>query len=584
MMRTLPLGSLVTRVVGTGVIALALAACSTPQPPEPPARSPNIVLVMTDDQGWAQLGMRGDPDLRTPHLDRLASESVEFRRFYASPVCAPTRASLMTGRDAYRTGVTDTWLGRALMAPDEVTVAEALGDAGYRTGIFGKWHLGDSHPMRAQDQGFQEVLVHRGGGIGQPSDPPGSDYTDPILFHNGEQRRFEGYVTDVLFTEAMRFIDARDGQPFFAYIATNAPHSPYLVPDSYREPYAALGLSDRDARIYGMITNIDDNVGRLVAFLDERGLRDDTILVFMTDNGPTTERFTAGLRNRKGSTYEGGIRVPFFLRWPGVVSPRQVDTIAAHIDVMPTFLEAAGVALPPDTRVDGRSLLPLMRGGTDVKWPARTIHIQAHRGNAPQPFRNFAVLTDRYKLVEGTGFATPPAANDQPELYDITTDPGEEHDLASMLPDEVARLRRSYDAWLSDVSATRGFGPLPIALGAEAEPSVTLSRQDWRVQGPDGWGAAHLGVWEVDVRTGGTYDVRVDLPPTSAFDSPARVAGGRLLLRLGDETVTRDVAPGTEHVQVDGLALPAGRATLDARVTTPDGRDHGVWFVHVTRR
>jgi arylsulfatase A-like enzyme len=565
-----------------GAVAWLGACADTTSPSR--HRPPNIVLVMTDDQGWAQLGMRGDPDLRTPHLDRLASESAEFRRFYASPVCAPTRASLMTGRHAYRTGVTDTWLGRALMAPDETTIAEVLGEAGYRTGLFGKWHLGDSHPMRPQDQGFQEVLVHRGGGIGQPSDPPGSDYTDPVLFHNGEPRRFEGYVTDVLFSEAMRFIDERGDAPFFAYIATNAPHAPYLVPDSYREPYAARGLPDRDARIYGMITNIDDNIGRLLASLDARGLRDDTIVVFMTDNGPTTERFTAGLRNRKGSTYEGGIRVPFFVRWPGHVAPRQVDTIAAHIDVLPTLLEAARVAPPGDVTIDGRSLLPLLRGDGGVGWPARTIHIQAHRGNTPQPLRNFAAITDRYKLVEGTGFAEPPADGAQPELYDITTDPGEQHDLAAALPDEVDRLRRGYTQWFADVSSTRGFDPLPIALGADAEPTVTLTRQDWRPIGADGWGAPHLGAWEVDVRTSGTYDVRVELPPLSAFASPARVDGGRLSLALGDVRISRELPPEMASIPLDGLQWPAGRATLDVRVTTPDGRDHGVWFVHVTRR
>ena len=257
---------------------------------------PNIVLVMTDDQGWAQVGFHGDPVLRTPHLDRLAGESVEMTRFYVSPVCAPTRAALLTGRYNYRTGVVDTYIGRALMEPGEVTVVEMLRDAGYRTGIFGKWHLGDNYPLRSADQGFQESVVHRGGGIGQPSDAPGSDYFDPILFHNGEQKRYTGYVTDVLFDEAIRWIGAGDGAPFFAYVPTNAPHSPYLVPDGYREAYAARGLSDRDARIYGMIANIDDNVGRLLAHLEAHDLARDTLVIFMTDNGPTTRLYHAGGR------------------------------------------------------------------------------------------------------------------------------------------------------------------------------------------------------------------------------------------------------------------------------------------------
>ena len=286
---------------------------------------------MTDDQGWAQLGYHGDPVLRTPHLDALAAESVEMTRFYVSPVCAPTRAALLTGRYNYRTGVVDTYIGRAMLEPSEVTIAEMLRDAGCRTGIFGKWHLGDNYPLRSVDQGFEESVVHRGGSIVQPSDPPGgSDYFDPILFHNGVQRRFQSYVTDVVVDEAIRWIGAGDGRPFFVYVPTNAPHSPYLVPDTYREPYAAQGLSDRDARIYGMITNIDDNVGRLVAHLDSQGLTEDTLVIFMTDNGPTTRLYHAGLRAQKGSVHENGVRVPFFVRWPARLAARRIDGRGRH--------------------------------------------------------------------------------------------------------------------------------------------------------------------------------------------------------------------------------------------------------------
>lgn len=570
--------------VHTLLVAALVWVAMRPAPASAPPPRPNIVLVITDDQGWAQLGMRGDPVLQTPHIDRLARGSVELTRFYVSPVCAPTRASLMTGRHTYRTGVVDTWLGRALMAPDEVTLAEVLSAAGYRTGIFGKWHLGDSHPMRPQDQGFDRVVVHRGGGIGQPSDPPGSDYFDPILFEDGKERRFEGYVTDVIVDETLRFIDGGGSAPFFAYVATNVPHSPYLVPDAYRERYAARGLSDKDARIYGMITNIDDNVGRLLRHLEARGLADDTVVIFMSDNGPTTDRFTAGLRDRKGSTFEGGIRVPFLVRWTGRLAPRTIATPAAHIDLMPTLLDLAGVAPPAGVKLDGRSLAPLLGGASAAAAPPRTLFIQAHRGDTPEAYRNFAAIGPRYKLVEGTGFAKRPGSATGPALFDIEADPGETRDLTATLPAEAARLRAAYDAWFTDVTSTRGFAAQPIALGSDAEPAVTLSRQDWRAIGADGWGREALGAWVVDVRQAGPYDIRVDLPPAKAFEVPVRTHGGQVHLTLGDVTRTQTVAPGADSVAFDDVTLPVGLGTLDVRLVTSEGDEQGAWFVHAVRQ
>ena len=556
---------------------LALASCGGPD--DAGGERPNIVLIMTDDQGWAQLGAHGDPLLQTPHIDRLADESVEMTRFYVSPVCAPTRAALLTGRYTYRTGVVDTYIGRAMMDPAEVTIAEMLRDAGYRTGIFGKWHLGDNYPLRSADQGFEESIVHRGGGIGQPSDPPGSDYFDPILFHNGEQVQRSGYVTDVLFDEAMRWIGEGGGQPFFAYIPTNAPHSPYLVPDAYREPYAAQGLDDRDARIYGMITNIDDNVGRLTAHLDAHGLTRDTLVIFMTDNGPTTRLYHAGLRAQKGSVYENGIRVPFLVRWPARLAPRQVDTLGAHIDVTPTLLAAAGAALPSDMTFDGLNLLPLWDGtGAAGAWPERNYVVQSHRGNAPAPYRAFAVVGQRYKLVQALSFAEPAPPDAPFELYDLLDDPGETTDLAGRRPEVVERLTADYDRWFADVSASRGYHPVRFAIGSDRQPHVTLTRQDWRMTPPDGWGRnqAVLGHWEVEALSAGPYDVTV------TFANPAAaVATATIAFRGLERSVA--VAPGAEQVRFDDVSLEPGEGRFEARVTT--GADlRGAWHVDLVRR
>ncbi|MEX2300645.1 MAG: arylsulfatase [Bryobacterales bacterium] len=553
---------------------LALAACGG-SGGDPATSRPNIILIMTDDQGWAQVGWHGNDVIETPNLDRLASQSVELTRFYVSPVCAPTRASLMTGRYNYRTGVVDTYLGRAMMHSEEVTLAEMLRSAHYRTGIFGKWHLGDTYPMRPQDQGFDEVLVHNGGGIGQPSDPPGNSYFDPMLRHNGQEKRYQGYCTDIFFDQALAFIESASEQPFFAYIPTNAPHSPYDVPDSYREPYTAKGLDDKDARIYGMIANIDHNVGRLLQRLDEKGLADNTILIFMTDNGPTTQHFTAGLRDQKASVYEGGIRAPFLLRWPGRFEPKSVDSLAAHIDLSPTLLEATSVTPPPDVKFDGVSLMPALSGDGEQASPGRTIYIQSHRGNEPQLYRAFAAITQRFKLVQPLAFGQPMPEDAVFELYDLAADPGEATNVASEHPEEAAKLKQSYEQWFRDVSSTRGYDPPRIFLGTEHENPVVLTRQDWRIVGDDGWGDDSLGFWEVAVMNAGTYDIRVRFPK--------QPSAGRLEFRLGAAELTQPFAEGDEEISVPNMQLEQGPQTLEAKLLR-DGKAVGVAYVDVTRR
>ena len=367
---------------------------------------PNIVLIMTDDQGYGDLGFTGNPVIQTPHIDALARQSARMNNFYVCPVCAPTRACLMTGRYNYRTRVIDTFLGRAMMDPEETTVAEILKTAGYATGIFGKWHLGDNYPLRPQEQGFEEVLVHKGGGIGQESDPPGGEgkYTDPILFHNGRQVQEKGYCTDIYFNHAMNWIEKnqKEGRNFFLYLPTNAPHSPvHDVPQSLYEKYKNMNLNndqfpqekghplpeqvdtDRRARIYAMITNIDENIGRLISKLEALKLNDNTIVLFMVDNGPNGQRYVAGMRGHKTSVYEGGIHSPLFIKWPKRLKAGTNDNrIVAHIDILPTLLEACSVPVPNGLRLDGKSFLPLLLR-KDVSWSDRNLVIQAHRGDKP---------------------------------------------------------------------------------------------------------------------------------------------------------------------------------------------------------
>jgi len=558
-------------------------------------KQPNFLVIITDDQGYGDLGVHGNPKLRTPNLDRFAGESVALQSFYVSPVCSPTRASLMTGRYNYRTGVVDTYLGRSLMHPDEVTLAEMLGSAGYSTGIFGKWHLGDNYPMRAIDQGFQEALTLNGGGIGQPSDPPGGEsYFDPVLFANGKERKTRGYVSDVITSAALRFIEKNRNRPFFTYLAFNAPHTPLEVPEEYHRIYRQLNLSRSDfpglghpvpetfdpettARLYGMVENIDTNVGRLLRRLDELQLSENTVVIFLTDNGPQQARYNAGMFQRKGSVHEGGIRVPCFARWPRkFVAGHRVDRVAAHVDLAPTLLEIAAVKKPAAVKFDGVSLLPLLKGQPD-NWPDRTLFFQWHRGDAPELYRAFAARSQQYKLVqphgsgEGQGLAAQTVVF---RLYDMTRDAFEMHDIAASQPEIVARMKQAYQQWFREVTMGRDYAaPSRIVLGAPAANPVRLTRQDWR--GPQaGWTQQSFGHWEVSVARAGTYEVTARL---NTSDKPTIVQ-----FTLGSVRMQQEVPSKTDRVVFPNVRLSPGTGRLEC-VVEQAGVKTGVRDVGIKR-
>ena len=540
------------------------------------AERPNVVLILADDQGYGDVGWHGNPILKTPHLDALAREGVELRRFYVSPVCAPTRASLLTGRYNYRTRVVDTYQGRAMMDPDEVTLAEYLAQAGYRCGIFGKWHLGDNYPMRPADQGFHESLVHRGGGIGQASDPPGgSSYFNPILSRDGVLEKTEGYCSDVYTDAAIRFVDAHKGGPFFVYLAFNAPHVPLEVPQAAFEPYMKEDLNavtfaaadpktprsrtlETTARVYGMVANIDANVGRLVRHLRQLGLEENTLILFMTDNGPQQARFNAGLRGLKGSVFEGGIRSVGVLRWPGTLEKgKTIVAPVAHIDITPTILDACGVAPANGPKLDGRSVWPLVTGRV-AELSERPFFTQWHRGNRPEPGKACAVVTERWKLLQPQGV---PEGSPLPEdgwmLFDLEEDPFEKHDLAAQHPQRVAEMKRMYDAWFADVSATRGYDPPRIVIDSAHENPTFLTRQDWRM--PDRpQSASDTGLWELAIANDGALDV------TLRFDPKPKP--GQAWLELGGTTLSKPIAAGQASVVFERVSAAKGDANLKAWV------------------
>ena len=532
---------------------------------------------MTDDQGWAQVGFHGNPYIRTPTLDRLAAESTEFTQFYVEPKCAPTRAALLTGVHGYRNGVIDTHLGRTFLYPEAVTLAELLAAEGYKTGIFGKWHLGDNYPLRPTDQGFQEALVHRRGGIGQPAGPPGNTYWGPVLEHNDESKKYQGYCTKIFTDALIEFVEENRDRPFFGYLATNTPHSPFDVDEEYSAPYREMGLPENTARVYGMITEFDENLERLLAKLDELGLAENTIVIFLTDNGPTQQTYTAGLKGRKASAYDGGTRVPFLIRWSGKFEAgRKIDRIAAHIDVVPTLLEAAGIT-EPESGFDGVSLMPLLTGGVSSEdWPDRTIYLQNHRGDTPRKNRNVFARNQRWKIIQPLGKHTDPFPEDAKfELYDMPADPGETNNLAEAYPEIVEEMRRGYEEWFRDVSSTRGFDPVRILLGTPHEEVATLARFDWRGEGqqralPDG-----LGYWAVEIEEPGEFDM------TLRFAGPLPEAG-QARLNVGGAGLSEVVEAGDESCQFRAVRLEAGAANLEALVEY-GGVVRGASFVDVSR-
>jgi arylsulfatase len=421
------------------------------------ATKPNIVFIITDDQGYGDISAHGNPILKTPHLDRLRSESVRFEDFHVSPTCAPTRSALFTGRHEFKNGVTHTVLERERLAPGAITLAQVLRDAGYATGIFGKWHLGDETEYLPSARGFTEMFIHGGGGIGQSypgscGDAPGNKYFNPAILHNSKFVKTEGYCTDVFFRQASGWMRSQKeaGKPFFAYIPTNTPHSPYIAKPQDFALYEGKVQSKELAHFYGMIHNVDENIGKLLGELKDWGIERETIVIFMNDNGTAAGEgiFNAGMRGKKGTVYLGGTRSSSFWRLPGKWQPGASKALAAHIDVFPTLAEITGVNLSEGARrqIEGRSLLPLLEN-PEASWPDR--HLFTHHGRWPKladpnlsKFRMAAVRNTRWALVSEKGGAKPAW-----QLFDLTQDYGQKKDVAAEHPGVVREMGAAFDKW-----------------------------------------------------------------------------------------------------------------------------------------
>ena len=535
---------------------------------------PNVVLIITDDQGLGDLGITGNSQIKTPTLDKFAIKSIRFNNFYVSPVCAPTRSSLMTGRYSLRTGIRDTYNGGCTMAASEITIAEMLKQANYKTGLFGKWHLGDNYPSRPMDQGFDETLMHLSGGMGQVGDittffKKDSSYFDPVLWHNGQKEAFKGYCSDIFTSNAIKFIEKNKSNSFFCYLSFNAPHTPLQVPDRYYRMYADidpsivfeqnnpmnLKMSEQDKedarKVFGMVTNIDENIAKVLRKISELGIEDNTIVIFMTDNGPQQLRYTAGMRGKKATVYRGGTRVPFFLRYPSLAKEsKTIETMAAHIDILPTLSELCHVKLPGDRQIDGKILVPLVKG-EKVDWPERTLFTYWTR-KYPELYNSMAIQKGTYKLVGQTDYN---ASIEKFELYNLQEDPSEQHNIISRNKDIAKNLKIELDKIYYELILSENMNRQPlIVIGSEQENPLILNRND--ADGTRGlWDQEEIfGKWNVQIRKG-LYNFRFK------FIKPI-AAKGQMYLETNAIVHQQKNDLNTDIIEMENIHLPEMEGVL----------------------
>ena len=573
------------------------------------ADKPNVVIIITDDQGYGDLSCNGNPAVRTPQIDALAADSIRLEDYHVAPTCSPTRCAFQTGHWTDRTGVWHTIMGRSMLRANEVTMGQIFKDAGYATGMFGKWHLGDNYPFRPEDRGYMEVLRNGGGGVGQTPDYWDNAYFDGSYFHNKVPEPVKGYCTDVFFDYAKRFISKQidAGKPFLAYIATNAPHGPQHAPPKFAKPYEADYPVDV-AHFFGMIANIDYNVGELRKWLDKKGLTENTIFIFTTDNGTATGRkvYDGGMRGAKGSEYEGGHRVPFYIRWPkaGYTGGRKVEKITAHVDVVPTLIDLCDIPSPKGVRFDGLSIKPLLDAGTKkIEWPDRILVTDNQRVKDPIKWKQTAVMTNQWRLVN------------EKELYEIKKDPKEKVNVYTEHPDVVTRLTDFYDKWWAELEPTFG-SPARIVLGNPAENPSRLTCHDWIGNGVPPWNQKSIreakskpkdiGFWNLEVERAGEYEIQLrrwpaegnvisaaitdsipageDVPGVRAY----RARKGRAIsavsaqIEIGGKTLTKNIEKEAPSVTFR-LNLEKGPTQLKATFLGADGALTGAYYAYVKR-
>jgi arylsulfatase A-like enzyme len=489
------------------------------------SQKPNVIIVLADDVGYGDLACHGNPEIKTPNIDALHKKSIKFTNFHVGTTCSPSRAMLMTGKDNNSVGVWHTVNGREILNKDKKIMPQFFKEAGYKTGIFGKWHLGDNYPFRPQDRGFDDVLIHGGGGVGQTPDYWGNDYLQGTYFKNGKQQKFNQYCDDVWFDEAIKFIDSNKDKPFFCFVPTNIAHDPYIVPSEYIDLYSK-NLKVVNHSFYGMISKMDSNIGRLMSFTKDNGLDRNTIIIFLSDNGTSgggqfdkdgfiTKGFNAQMRGQKSSVYEGGHRVPFFIYIPfDDFGNKNIDLLASGTDLLPTLLDLCNINATK-TKFDGVSLLPILKGNQSLD---RTLVVDTQRGEFLNKNQPYAVMTQRWRLVNGK------------ELYDIKSDAEQRHNVASNYADTLKLLNEFFEKWWKRVSV-QDADYQRVIIGSNAQKEIILTAHDLHVENSlPAWNQEMVrkeqgsnGFWAIECKKSGWYEFELRrFPKESNYLIPSK--------------------------------------------------------------
>jgi arylsulfatase A-like enzyme len=570
-------------------------------------QQPNVIIVITDDQGYGDIAAHGNTLVKTPAIDKFHKESVRLTDFHVGPTCAPSRSGLMTGRYANRVGVWHTIGGVSILRKEEVTLAEVFKNNGYETAMFGKWHLGDAYPSRPQDKGFNYTVTHGGGGVGQTPDYWNNDYFDDVYLENGKPKQYKGYCTDVWFDEAIKYIEEKKDKPFFTYISTNAPHLPYNVPEDYYNKYKDLDIPEFQKIFYGMITNVDDNFAKLQQKLKDLKIDDNTIVIFMTDNGTASgyktvggklHGFNAGMKGTKNSEYEGGHRVPFFISYPkmNIKGGKDIDELTAHIDVLPTLAALCNIDLP-NLKIDGMDISSVILG-KQKSINREYVITDSQRVQAPIKWRKSAVMSNKMRLINGK------------ELYDISKDPAQEKDIAKQNPELVLKMRNHYDEWWNSVSAKFNQFPV-IILGSDNQNPIELTCHDSHVHDSKiPWNQDFIreakknpigGNFTVEFEQSGKYQIEISRWPfesglainEAAKGRPAtisteEISEGRSMsfvkggVQIGAWKQEKELLKNDKSIVFEGT-FTKGKTDMSAWFTTKGKEDWGAFYIKVRR-